>query len=167
MNQNIRYITEVAILTAMITVLGAIKIPNVIPGIEFQLSAPLAVAICAVFGFKKYIISGCLSSLIGLALGTQTILNVMIAMQFRLIVGLILWMCHNHMIGIMILGPIASALARLDLCLYISGKAALPMVALAVPGMIFTVIMAPVFVKVFRKIHSQVPKNDLVKGKVS
>lgn len=73
MNQNIRYITEVAILTAMITVLGAIKIPNVIPGIEFQLSAPLAVAICAVFGFKKYIISGCLSSLIGLALGTQTI----------------------------------------------------------------------------------------------
>ena len=156
MNQNIRYITEIAILTAMITVLGAIKIPNIIPGIEFQLSAPLAVAICAVFGFKKYIISGCLSSLIGLALGTQSILNVMIAMQFRLIVGLILWMCQNHMIGIMISGPIASALARLSLSLYI-GKAALPMIALAVPGMIFTVIMAPVFVKVFRKIHSQVP----------
>ena len=37
----------------MITVLGAIKIPNIIPGIEFQLSAPLAVAICAVFGFKN------------------------------------------------------------------------------------------------------------------
>ena len=53
MNQNIRYITEIAILTAMITVLGAIKIPNVIPGIEFQLSAPLAVAICAVFGFNR------------------------------------------------------------------------------------------------------------------
>ena len=90
----------------------------------------------------------------------------MIAMQFRLIVGLILWMCHNHMIGIMISGPIASALARLTLSVYI-GKAALPMVVLAVPGMIFTVIMAPVFVKVFRKIHSQVPQNDLVKGKVS
>ena len=166
MNQNIRYITEIAILTAMITVLGAIKIPNVIPGIEFQLSAPLAVAICAVFGFKKYIISGCLSSLIGLALGTQTILNVMIAMQFRLIVGLILWMCHNHLIGIMISGPIASALARLTLSVYI-GKAALPMVALAVPGMIFTVIMAPVFVKVFRKIHSQAHQNNIIKGKVS
>ena len=166
MNQNIRYITEVAILTAMITVLGAIKIPNVIPGIEFQLSAPLAVAICAVFGFKTYIISGCLSSLIGLALGTQTILNVMIAMQFRLIVGLILWICHNHMIGIMVSGPIASALARLSLSLYV-GKAALPMIALAVPGMIFTVIMAPVFVKVFYKIHNQVPQSNVVKGKVS
>lgn len=57
MNQNIRYITEIAILTAMITVLGAIKIPNVIPGIEFQLSAPLAVAICAVFGFKNILLA--------------------------------------------------------------------------------------------------------------
>ncbi len=79
---------------------------------------------------RNIIISGCLSSLIGLALGTQTILNVMIAMQFRLIVGLILWMCHNHMIGIMISGPIASALARLTLSVYI-GKAALPMVAIS------------------------------------
>ena len=89
--------------------------------------------------FQKYIISGCLSSLIGLALGTQSILNVMIAMQFRLIVGLILWMCQNHMIGIMISGPIASALARLSLSLYI-GKAALPMIALAVPGMILQLL---------------------------
>lgn len=41
------------------------------------------------------------------------------------------------------------------------------MVALAVPGMIFTVIMAPVFVKVFRKIHSQAHQNHVIKGKVS
>lgn len=84
---QIRQITEIGILTAMITILGAIKIPNLVPGIEFQLSAPLAVAICATFGFKKYIISGCLSSLIGLALGTQNFLSVAIAMQFRLVVG--------------------------------------------------------------------------------
>ena len=56
--------------------------------------------------------------------------------------------------------------ARLTLSIYI-GKAALPMVALAVPGMIFTVIMAPVFVKVFRKIHSQAHQNHVIKGKVS
>ena len=37
----------------MISILGSIKIPNIIPGIEFQLSAPLAVAICSVFGFKN------------------------------------------------------------------------------------------------------------------
>lgn len=39
---------EIAILVAMISILGSIKIPNIIPGIEFQLSAPLAVAICSV-----------------------------------------------------------------------------------------------------------------------
>ena len=50
---QIRQITEIGILTAMITILGAIKIPNLVPGIEFQLSAPLAVAICAAFGLKS------------------------------------------------------------------------------------------------------------------
>lgn len=85
---------EIAILVAMISILGSIKIPNIIPGIEFQLSAPLAVAICSVFGFKKYIISGILSSVICLVLGTQNILNVAIAMQFRLIVGLLLYLAQ-------------------------------------------------------------------------
>ena len=151
MNQNIRYITEIAILTAMITVLGAIKIPNIIPGIEFQLSAPLAVAICAVFGFKKYIISGCLSSLIGLALGTQSILNVMIAMQFRLIVGLILWIGKNRMWSILISGPIASAIARITIGLSF-GKMVIPMLVMAVPGMIFTVIVSPIFYSILHRL---------------
>ena len=99
---------EIAILVAMISILGSIKIPNIIPGIEFQLSAPLAVAICSVFGFKKYIISGILSSVICLALGTQNILNVAIAMQFRLIVGLLLYLAQNHLYMIIFAGPIAS-----------------------------------------------------------
>ena len=97
---------EIAILVAMISILGSIKIPNIIPGIEFQLSAPLAVAICSVFGFKKYIISGILSSVICLALGTQNILNVAIAMQFRLIVGLLLYLAQNHLYMIIFAGPI-------------------------------------------------------------
>ena len=53
MNQNIRYITEIAILTAMITVLGAIKIPNIIPGIEFQLSAPVSGSYMCCVWFQK------------------------------------------------------------------------------------------------------------------
>ena len=137
---QIRQITEIGILTAMITILGAIKIPNLVPGIEFQLSAPLAVAICAAFGFKKYIISGCLSSLIGLALGTQNFLSVAIAMQFRLVVGFLLWICKNHMLGVI-------------LSVYV-GKGALAMVMLAVPGMIFTAIVAPIMTAVFKKVVS-------------
>ena len=33
-NSNIRFICEIAILAAMIGITGAIKLPNVIPGIE-------------------------------------------------------------------------------------------------------------------------------------
>ena len=149
---QIRQITEIGILTAMITILGAIKIPNLVPGIEFQLSAPLAVAICAAFGFKKYIISG-LSSLIGLALGTQNFLSVAIAMQFRLVVGFLLWICKNHILGVILSGPIASTVARLTLSVYV-GKGALAMVMLAVPGMIFTAVVAPIMTAVFKKVIS-------------
>ena len=92
MENKTRMLTETALLTALITVTGAIKLPGFIPGTEFQLSAPLAVAVCAVFGFTKYLTAGVLSSLIGLILGTQTILNVFIAMVFRITVGVVIGM---------------------------------------------------------------------------
>ena len=40
-------VTEIALLAALITVTGAIKLPSLAPGLEFQLSAPLAVATTA------------------------------------------------------------------------------------------------------------------------
>lgn len=150
-NVSIHTIAEIGILTAMMTILGGIKIPNLIPGVEFQLSAPLAVAICAAFGFRKYIICGCLSSLIGLVLGTQNLLNVAIAMQFRLIVGLILWIGKNLMWSILISGPIASAIARITIGLSF-GKMVIPMLVMAVPGMIFTVIVSPIFYSILHRL---------------
>ncbi len=148
---SIHTIAEIGILTAMMTILGGIKIPNLIPGVEFQLSAPLAVAICAAFGFRKYIICGCLSSLIGLVLGTQNLLNVAIAMQFRLIVGLILWIGKNRMWSILISGHIASAIARITIGLSF-GKMVIPMLVMAVPGMIFTVIVSPIFYSILHRL---------------
>ena len=47
---KIREISEIALLAAFIAVSGAFKLPSFIPGSEFQLSAPIAVAICGVFG---------------------------------------------------------------------------------------------------------------------
>ena len=138
---------EIAILVAMISILGSIKIPNIIPGIEFQLSAPLAVAICSVFGFKKYIISGILSSVICLALGTQNILNVAIAMQFRLIVGLLLYLAQNHLYMIIFAGPIASLIARFSL-----GALTFSMILFTIPGLIFTAIASPILVNILKKI---------------
>lgn len=142
---------EIAILVAMISILGSIKIPNIIPGIEFQLSAPLAVAICSVFGFKKYIISGILSSVICLALD---ILNVAIAMQFRLIVGLLLYLAQNHLYMIIFAGPIASLIARFSLFFFLGNLGALTfsMILFTIPGLIFTAIASPILVNILKKI---------------
>ena len=145
---SIHSLCEISILTAMITILGSLKLPNIIPGADFQLSAPLAVAFCVVFGFKKYFISSCISSLLCLILGTQNILNVAIAVQFRLIVGLLLHISKNM---IVLAGPIASIMSRLSLYFFF-GNFAFSMILFAIPGLIFTAITAPVLVKILQKI---------------
>ena len=116
-------ITEIALLAALLTVAGAIKLPSLLPGLEFQISAPLAVAICFVFGFKKYILVGILSSAISLALGTHNLFNVAIAMQFRLMVGLVYVLCGKHYWSIALAGPIGTFTARITLGLVL-GKGA-------------------------------------------
>lgn len=142
---------QLALLTAFIAVTGAIKIPNIIPGVDFQLSAPLAVAICAVFGFKRYIVAGCLSSVISLLLGTQTLLHVAIALQFRLWVGLFLYAGRRHWLSIILAGPIASALARLSLY-PLFGDLVFAMVTAAIPGYLFTACAAPFVTTLLRRI---------------
>ena len=71
---------QTALLTAFIAVSGSFKIPSLIPGSEFQLSAPVAVAACGIFGIKKYLTAGIAASAICLILGTQNVFNVLIAL---------------------------------------------------------------------------------------
>lgn len=144
-------ITDIAMLAALLTVAGAIKLPSLLPGLEFQISAPLAVAICFVFGFKKYILVGILSSAISLALGTHNLFNVAIAMQFRLMVGLVYVLCGKHYWSIALAGPIGTFTARITLGLVL-GKGVWALVAVALPGMVFTFIMAPFMVKLLQRI---------------
>jgi hypothetical protein len=138
---NVRRLTETALLVTLISVTGAVKLPGLVPGTEFQLSAPLAVAICAVFGFKRYITAGILASVISLALGTSNLLNVFIAMIFRLTVGGMLTAFGTSWPVITIAGPVGSAVARLALG-GLLGKAAIPLVIAAIPGMVYTAIAA-------------------------
>ena len=133
-------VTEIALLAALITVTGAIKLPSLAPGLEFQLSAPLAVAICAVFGFKRYILAGVLSSLVGLLLGTQNLFNVAIAMQFG-----------RHYWTVALAGPLGTFTARITLS-FVVGKGAWALVAAALPGMVFTLLAAPLLVKILDRI---------------
>jgi len=141
LSNGVHQLTEIGLLTALITISGAVKLPGLMPGTEFQLSAPLAVAICAVFGFAKYIMAGILSSLLGLVLGTQNLLNVIIALVFRLTVGGVLTIFGTAGPVIVVAGPIGSFTARLLLGGVI-GKAAVPLIIAALPGAGYTALAA-------------------------
>ncbi len=150
-------LTETALLTALITITGAIKLPGFIPGTEFQLSAPLAVAICAVFGFTKYMTAGVLSSFIGLILGTQTILNVFIAIIFRLVVGVVIAAFGTSWPVLVVAGPLGSSVARLSLGGMV-GKAVIPLLLAAVPGMVYTALAAWPLTLLLKRIKNQTGK---------
>lgn len=150
-------LTETALLTALITITGAIKLPGFIPGTEFQLSAPLAVAICAVFGFTKYMTAGVLSSFIGLILGTQTLLNVFIAIIFRLVVGVVIATFGTSWPVLVVAGPLGSSVARLSLGGMV-GKAVIPLLLAAVPGMVYTALAAWPLTLLLKRIKIQTGK---------
>lgn len=44
---------ETALLAVLIAVSGTFRIPGIVPGTEFQLSAPIAVAICGVLDLRN------------------------------------------------------------------------------------------------------------------
>ena len=147
---KIRQLSEIALLAAFIAISGTFKLPSFIPGSEFQLSAPIAVAVCGVFGIKKYLLAGLLASTAGLLLGTQTIFNVLIAMLFRIVVALLYAAFGKSRLFYLLSGPVASAAARLALGLII-GKAMYPLLAAALPGMVFTALTAGLWASVLEK----------------
>lgn len=154
MQSKISWLTEVGLLTALITVTGSFKLPGLLPGTEFQLSAPLAVAICVVFGFSKYFTAGMLSSVVGLILGTQTILNVFIALVFRGTVGLLVVLLGRSWPVIMLAGPAGSFVARLAMG-GIIGQAVIPLLLAALPGMIYTALAAGPLTALLKRVKKQ------------
>ena len=148
---NTRYMTTTALLASLIAVSGSLKVPGILPGTEFQLSAPIAVAICAVYGFRQYFIAGVLASSITLILGTQTIFNVAIALLFRVTVGLVLVVGGTSFVPVVIAGPLGSFVARLCLII-IMEQAVWAVILSAVPGMVYTALTAWPLTVVLRKI---------------
>jgi len=146
-----RYMTTTALLASLIAVSGSLKVPGILPGTEFQLSAPIAVAICAVYGFRQYFIAGVLASSITLILGTQTIFNVAIALLFRVTVGLVLVVGGTSFVPVVIAGPLGSFVARLCLII-IMEQAVWAVILSAVPGMVYTALTAWPLTVVLRKI---------------
>ena len=134
-NRFSKTIAHTGILATIILLSGIIKIPSVFPGGEFQLSAPIAVLI----GFKTYITAGVLASVLGLILGLTNIFNIIIAMTFRLVVGLIIAVGGKNFLTLIVAGPIGTIMARLTLAQITQVDWQILVIA-AVPGMLYTAI---------------------------
>ncbi|MFD2132808.1 hypothetical protein ACFSKI_16500 [Pseudogracilibacillus auburnensis] len=154
MNKKVYTIVEISLLASFIIISGAFKIPTGIPGSEFQMSAPIAIAICAVFGFKRYIIAGIIASSILFMLGIHTLLNIEIAMIFRIVGGGIVAIFRTRLPVLIVAGPIGTLAARFVLALTLQVPA-LSLIIAAIPGMIFTAIMSYPIMRVMQKVYQR------------
>lgn len=150
---------QIGLLAVLITVSAMFKLPSLLHGMEFQISAPVAVAICGVFGIKTYILAGLVSSAVGLLLGTQNILNVGISMLFRVAVAVVFFFSGPNRFFYLFAGPIGTFFARIALSAVV-GKAAWGLVAAAVPGMVFTLLTAGFCGKVLGMAHKVILERE-------
>lgn len=158
MSNSHKNITITSFLAVLILISGVFKIPSPLPGGEFQLSAPIAVLICALFGFKRYIIAGIVASCLGLLLGTANIFNIMIAFIFRIIVGLVLYLGRNTYPSIAISGPIGTLTARVALAL-VTGISWQVLAIAALPGMLFTAVVSVAAYKPAQRLKTLIFKH--------
>lgn len=166
MNSKTKELTLISLLSVIIAISGTFKLPGLIPGTEFQMSAPIAIGICAAFGFKKYITAGGLASLINLMMGTHTILNVIVAMTFRVVAGGIIGILGPSLIIVSIAGPIGTFVGRIVMS-KIVGTPLKTLVIAAAPGMIYTLASSYIVYKLIEKIVKYTPYNIYLKTKKS
>jgi len=150
----------ISLLAVIIAISGSFKIPSPFPGTEFQLSAPIAVAIAACFGFTRYISAGIVASLITLFLGTHTIINVIIAMTFRIVAGGAIALLGPRFWVVTIAGPMGSTAARVVVWLLL-GKGLVPLLVAGLPGMIFTALAVWPLSKLLSRIKNATTWRDL------
>lgn len=157
---NIEKLVEDGILTAILIILGMLKLPSIIPGTEFQLSAPYAVCVAVLVGFGRYLRIGICASFIQLLLGTHTIWNVTIAMIFRIVAGGIIALFPNKKILLYIAGPLGTAAARMVMAVVL-GVPLIPLLVSAAPGMLFTVVGVAVILPIMKRIIKNAPAVHL------
>lgn len=134
---KLRTLTGTALLGVLLFGAGLLRLPSPVPGSEFQLSAPLAAAICGVFGFRIYLAAGLLASALTILTGTGTVFHVLIAMIYRLTVGAAFGLLGPSGLFFLCAGPAGTLAARAVLSVVTGGGFAALALA-AVPGMLFT-----------------------------
>lgn len=148
-------ITQISCIAAILSIFAMMKLPSILPGLEFQLSAPVSLLILALFGIKKYFIGGLLSSFILLILGVFNPLNLIISFCFRLVAILIVYIFKVNVFSFVIASILGSTLSRLILSQILNLPISIVMLN-AIPGMIFTIIlMVPLYLSL--------SKNSIIK----
>lgn len=156
---KIRTLTETALLGVLLFVSGLFRLPSPLPGSEFQLSAPLAAAVCGVFGFRIYLAAGILASALTLLTGGGTVFHILIAMVYRLTVGAAFGILGPSAWFFFLAGPAGTLAARAVLSLVTGGFIALAMAA--VPGMIFTAIASRPMARFLQRVRHIRPAKSM------
>ncbi|MEW9501773.1 hypothetical protein [Jeotgalibacillus marinus] len=158
MNVKLIELTRISLLAAFISVTGMMKIPSFMPGAEFQLSAPIAIAIVSVFGFWRYLLAGFLSSSVLFFLGIHTILNIEISMVYRIVAGGIVAIFGPSAPVLLAAGPMGSIAARSALAATFNIEV-WPLLLGAIPGMIFTMLTVIPLTKMLQRTYLVVNKK--------
>lgn len=147
-------------LAVVILLVGMFKIPAPFLGADFQLSAPIAILICASFGFKRYILAGLLASILGLLLGVHNLYSVVVQLVFRLVAGGVLTLLGTNIFTLGMSGPLGTLAARFVLA-QITGISWLTLSIAALPGICFTAILSIALYKPLRKLLARTPLKSL------
>ena len=133
-------ITQISVIAAILTILAVLKIPSIIPGLDFQLSAPAALLILAFFGIKSTF-RWALSSVLLLIFGVFNPINVIISIIFRVIAIAVVYLLKINVLSLVLASILGSLVSRLLLSIILN----LPVWVVllnAIPGVIFTLIVA-------------------------
>ncbi len=152
---SLKEVVEIALLAAFIIVTGSFKLPGIIPGTEFQLSAPIAVAIAANFGFKRYFLAGLVASLVLFSTGAHNFFNVIVSIVFRLVAGGIIAILGPSFLVVTVAGPLGSVVARLILAGLLH-KGVIVLLVAALPGMLYTALTAWPLTRLMAKTKEQI-----------
>ncbi len=148
---NIRKVIELSFLSSIMTIFSFIKFPGLIPGTEFQVSAPVAICICVIFGFKKYILAGIISSFLTLLIGTHNTINILNSFIFRIVAGGIIHFSSKDIFSISIAGPVGSIASRFLISILLNANF-ISILIPSIPGIIYTFMTAYPITRLFKKI---------------
>lgn len=151
-------ITLVAIFALVLRGAGMFALPGIIPGTEFFLSAPVALAIARVFGCKIYFFASTISCFMGYLMGMTVVGCVRVALFAWTVVAFCV-LFGNSVPVLGIAGPSGTMFARWVIAVATNVPYA-PLFLAALPGAIYTLVFYIPCIKVLERIVKSLRMED-------